>query len=95
MTNRHPPCPECGTGNPISRGRSWECRNCGRQWKKRYRKGSKPNWKERGRCPSCGEMRMIKNGPNRLVCRFCGKQTTIHKIILEPPIYSLQEVVTG
>jgi len=95
MTNKRPACPGCGKGNPKSHGLYWECRHCGRSWKKHYRKKVEPNWEERGKCPSCGAMRMKRHGINGLECTICGRGITIYRKVVNHPICNMQEVIRG
>lgn len=37
MPKDRPKCVECGSSHIISRGSSWECKECGRRFQKRYR----------------------------------------------------------
>ena len=67
-----PPCPECGAPNPISSGRKWLCRECGRQWLKIKRPRKTPPQDGRPLCPYCGSV-PISNGLC-WYCKKCGKQ---------------------
>lgn len=76
-----PPCPECGTKNPIRTGISWRCRDCGKHWT-REPHPRKYNYSDRPPCPECGSNKKIISKGDAWYCGSCGR--TWRKIKRKP-----------
>lgn len=70
---KRPKCPECHSGNPISRGSYWECRKCERCWRK-FLRGVFRKKLDRPDCKFCGTKSeyVVANG-YKWLCTKCGR----------------------
>jgi len=68
-----PSCPQCSSPNPVSKGSSWKCRVCYREWQKSYRGHVRKNL-DRPSCSFCGASsdKIWVHG-DRWLCSVCCK----------------------
>lgn len=72
MSRPGPKCPSCGSDDLFSKGSSWCCKKCGRQWVKYPRGQYTITGTDRPKCPSCGAGDPVSNEPN-WSCKKCGR----------------------
>lgn len=77
--SQRPECPECTSGQVISRGLDWQCKNCGKYWVKNPRVRVKI--KTPAFCPYCKSENDICSHGTRWICNApdCNKTWGKHR----------------